>query len=58
MHMGQLDNEEEMQNDEQQYGDEEDEVEGGIQLYPNDSDEDINPVHPELLAALPVNQFT
>lgn len=31
---------------------------GGIQLYPNDSDDDANPVHPDLLAALPINQFT
>lgn len=40
-----------------EYGDEEEDV-GGIQLYPNDSDDDANPVHPDLLAALPINKFT
>lgn len=38
------------------YGDEDDF--GGVQLYPNDSDDEINPVHPKLLAALPINRFT
>ncbi len=48
-----------LDNDQNLYGDEEEEEDlGGIQLYPNDSDEDINPVHPNLLAALPINKFT
>lgn len=37
---------------------EDDEDFGALQFQPADSDDETNPVHPDLLAALPVNKFT